>query len=138
MLKISDEQMSVFQQSVRKTDKKLLREELSALFPALPDDELDSFIESGLIKTEKYGINESKPVKDFIRLMIGVAKDFDEYPPAKKQITRNDVNPNLTIKLMCELLTPIEWQEATQFGQRASDRNKEDYVQSFISSVLSA
>lgn len=138
MIKISNKQMEVFSKEIRKPKKKELQEELVEMFPALSQDELFSFIETGLKKIEKYGIYEHTAVKDFIRLMIVVSEDFDEYPPANELLTRIDVTPNLRVQLMCELLTPIEWQEAKKFGKRASDRIEEDYVQKEISDILSA
>lgn len=130
--------MEVFSKEVRKPKINELQEELVELFPTLPQDELFSFIESGLRKTEKYDIDEHTAVKDFIRLMIVVSKDFDEYPPANEQLTGTEAIPNLRVQLMCELLTPIEWQEAKKYGIRASDRSEEDYVQKEISDILSA
>ena len=120
MLVISNEKMNAMNKEVRKTDKAQLQSELSEIYPALPKDELDGFIESGLEKTGRYGIDEDLAIEYFIRLMIEVARDFDEYPKAQEQLTRTDVNPNLTVQLARELLTPDEWREAKSFGPRAS------------------
>lgn len=137
MLKITNKQMDVFTKAVRKPNKAELKMDLNELYTALPDEELENFINLGLEKSSKYGIDEFFAVKDFIRLMIVVALDFDTYPPVKEQLTRKDVDPNLTVQLACELITPSEWQEAKTYGQRASDRTEDDYVQEEISNILS-
>lgn len=120
--------MSLLEKEIRRADKKQLREDLSRIFPMLLEDELDEFVETGFEKTAKYKIDEDAPVKDFIRLMIIVARDFDEYPKAQKQLTRKDVDPNLSVQLMRELLTPAEWREAENYGLRANLGDQKYYV----------
>jgi hypothetical protein len=98
------------------------------MFPALPADELDNFIEKGVEKTTRYRIDEHDSVKDFIRLMIVVVLDFDEHPQAQRQLKRKDANPNLTVRLMRELLTPVEWREAQGYGLKANIGEQKYYV----------
>lgn len=124
MLVISNEKMKALDKEIRRPDRQELKTELSEFFPDLPGDELDGFIDAGLEKTARYKIDEETAVTDFIRLMIDVARDFDEHPKALEQLTRRDIKPNLRVRLLSELLTPIEWREAESFGQRASIRNK--------------
>lgn len=138
MLVISNKKMKALDKETRKPEKTELQIELAEIFPNLPKDELNNFIENGLEKTAKYKIDEEGAVKDFIRLMIVVAKDFDQYPKAQEQLNRTDIDPNLSVQLMCELIIPTEWQEAKSFGIRASDRNTEDYVQKEIGEILSS
>lgn len=128
MLVISNEKMKALEKEIRKPDKTQLQSELARIFPALPVDELDGFIEKGLEKTAKYRIDEQGSVKDFIRLMIIVAQDFDEYPPAQEQLKRNDIDPNLSVRLMRELLTPDEWREAEGYGLKANPGSQKYYV----------
>ena len=138
MLVISNEKMRALEKEIRKPDKSLLETELAEMFPALPKDELHSFIDAGIEKASRYLIDEETAVRDFIRLMIVVARDFDQYPKAQEQLNRTDCDPNLNVQLMCELIIPTEWQEAKTFGPRASDRNTEDYVQKEIGDILSS
>jgi len=137
MLVISNEKMKALDKALRKPEKSEIQAELAEIFPNLPKDELDSFIDAGFAKTDQYRIDEYTAVKDFIRLMIVAARDFDRHPKAQEQLYRTDIDPNLSVQLMCELLTPDEWQEAKNLGSRASDRTPEDYVQKEIGGILS-
>ena len=138
MLVISNEKMKTLDKAMRCPDRDEIRRELVDFFPALPPAELDSFIDTGFEKTARYGIDEHTATRDFIRLMIVVAKDFDNYPKAQEQLRRTGNDANLNVQLMCELLTPDEWQEAKNSGERATDRQKEDYVQKEIGDILSS
>lgn len=120
--------MSLLEKEVRRADKKRIRDDLAGMFPMLADDELDEFVATGFEKTAKYKIDEDAPVKDFIRLMIIVARDFDEYSQAQKQLTRDDVDSNLTVELMCELLTPAQWREAENYGLKTNLGDQKYYV----------
>jgi len=137
MLLISNEKMRSMDKEIRKPDKAELRAGLAKMFSSLPPDELDRFIETGLEKAAGYGLDEHIPIKDFIRLMIVVAQDFDEQPKVREQLTRGDVDPNWKVRLACELVTPAEWQEAAKCGTRATIRREEEYVQGFSHGVLS-
>lgn len=128
MLVISNEQIGLLNKEIRRADKEQIRDDLSKMFPALPEDELSSFIETGFEKTAKYGIDEDAPVKEFIRLMIVVARDFDEYPKAQEQLTREVADPNLNVRLVRELLTPAEWREAENYGLKANLGDQKYYV----------
>jgi len=135
---ISKERIKLLDKQLRTPDKAWIQNQLAGMFPALPAEELEKFIEIGFEKTAKYLVDEDFPVRDFIALMIVAATDFDEYPPARAQLLREDIDPNLSVQLICELLTPAEWQEAKTFGTRASDRDQEDYVQKNIYGILYA
>lgn len=124
MLTISNEKIKTLNKEIRQPDRKELENELAEFFPTLPKDELDNFIDAGLEKTARYKIDEETAVTDFIRLMIDIARDFDEHPKAKAQLTRRDIKPNLRVQLLSELITPVEWREAESFGPRASIWNK--------------
>ncbi len=128
MLVIRQEQMSLLEKEIRKADENQIRNDLAQKFPILTESELDDFVKTGFKKTEKYGIDEDAPVKDFIRLMIIVARDFDDYPKAQEQLKREDVDPNLSVRLMIELLTPAEWREAESYGTKLNLGNQKYYV----------
>lgn len=124
MLVISNEKMKALEKEIRRPDRKELKIELAEFFPELPEEEIEGFIDAGLEKTALYEIDEDIAVRDFIRLMIDIARDFDEYPKAQEQLTRRNINPNLRVRLMYELITPDQWREAESFGTRASIWNK--------------
>jgi hypothetical protein len=128
MLVISNEKNKALEKEIRQPDKAELQTDLAKIFPTLPTDELDRFIEIGLEKAAKYGIDEQFAVKDFIRLMIIIAQDFDEHPKVKQQLTRRDANPNLRVQLARELLTPDEWREAANHGPKADLGSQKYYV----------
>ena len=138
MLVISNEKMKLLDKQLRAPDKTWIQNQLTEMFPAVPAEELRQIIDIGFEKTANYHIDEDFSVRDFIGLMIVAAQDFDEYPPAQKQFLRPDIDPNLSVQLVCELLTPTQWQEAKKFGTRASDRDQEDYVQKNIYGILYA
>lgn len=128
MLVISKEKDKELQKAIRKTNREEMQTQLAEIFPTLPKEELDRFIDTGLEKTARYGIDEQTAVKDFVRLMIIVAQNFDEHPKANKQLTRRDANPNLRVRLARELLTPDEWREAAGHGPKADLGSQKYYV----------